>query len=123
MIKFIEMDPTVTIADQLNDKDDSPVILINTFVVAPGDAEELLVAWAEDAKVMKRQAGFISSQLHRGTAGSTVFLNYAVWESLGHFRDAFDNPEFRAALGKYPDSATTSPHLVRKVAVSDICVG
>jgi len=123
VIKFIEMDPTVTIADQLKDDDDSPVILINTFVVAPGDAEELLVAWTEDAKVMKRQAGFISSQLHRGTAGSTVFLNYAIWESLEHFRAAFDNPEFRAALDKYPDSATTSPHLVRKVAVSDICVG
>ncbi len=71
---------------------------------------------------MKRQPGFISTQLHRGIAGSGVFLNYAVWQSTAHFRDAFSNPEFRATLGAYPENAKTSPHLFRKVEVPGICV-
>ncbi|HEU0200815.1 MAG TPA: antibiotic biosynthesis monooxygenase [Burkholderiaceae bacterium] len=41
---------------------------------------------------MKRQPGNISTQLHRGVAGSCVFLNYAAWESVDHFRAAFTHP-------------------------------
>ena len=121
MPKFIEMDPSVTLADQLAEEG-GPVVLINTFVVPPSDTDRLLAAWAEDAAIMKRQPGFISAQLHRGIAGSGVFLNHAVWETVAHFRAAFANPEFRARLGDYPESATVSPHLFRPVAVPGICV-
>lgn len=121
MPKFAEMDPTVALADQLGD-DGGPVILVNTFTVPAKEADQLLAAWAGDAALMKRQPGFISTQLHRGIAGSGTFLNYAVWESVAHFRSAFANPEFRARLGAYPQSATVSPHLFRKVAVPGICV-
>ncbi len=121
MPKFVEMDATVTLADQLND-DGGPVILINTFTVPAEDTDRLVATWAGDAAVMKRQPGFISTQLHRGIAGSGTFLNYAVWESVTHFRSAFNNPEFRARLGDYPESTTTSPHLFRKMAVPGICV-
>ena len=120
MPKFIEMDRTVTLADQLKDEGGS-VVLINTFVVPPTDAEALLSAWTADAEIMKRQPGFLSTQLHQGIAGSGVFLNYAVWESVAHFRAAFANPEFRARLSDYPETATVSPHLFRKVAVPGIC--
>jgi heme-degrading monooxygenase HmoA len=72
---------------------------------------------------MKRQPGFISTQLHRGIAGSTTFMNYAVWESVGHFRAAFNNPDFQKALEHYPPSAVASPHLFTRVAVPNICVG
>ena len=120
MPKFIEMDQTVTLADQLRDEGGS-IVLINTFVVPPVDAEALLSAWAADAEIMKRQPGFLSTQLHQGIAGSGVFLNYAVWESVAHFRAAFANPEFRARLSDYPETATVSPHLFRKVAVPGIC--
>ncbi|MCB8836790.1 antibiotic biosynthesis monooxygenase [Aurantimonas sp. VKM B-3413] len=121
MAKFAEMDPTVSLASQLADEG-GPVILINTFVVPPEDADRLLEAWTNDAFVMKRQPGFISTQLHRGIAGSGMFLNYAVWQSTAHFRAAFSNREFQAQLGAYPDSATASPHLFRKVEVPGICV-
>lgn len=121
MPKFVEMDPTVTLGAQLGEEGGGPVILINTFVVPPEDADKLLEAWASDAAVMKRQPGSISTQLHRGIAGSGVFLNYAVWQSVAHFRAAFSNPEFQARLGAYPDSATASPHLFRKVEVEGIC--
>lgn len=121
MSKFVEMDPTVPLAAQMADEG-GPVILINTFVVPPEDADKLLAAWANDAAVMKRQPGFISTQLHRGIAGSGVFLNYAVWQSTAHFGAAFSNPEFQAQLGAYPESATASPHLFRKVEVPGVCV-
>lgn len=122
MPRFLEMDATVTLADQLREETNGPVVLVNTFVVPPEDADALLNVWSRDAAFMKRQPGFISTQLHRGTAGSGTFLNYAVWQSAAHFRDAFANPEFRAQLGAYPDSATVSPHLFRKVEVPGICV-
>ncbi len=121
MPKFVEMDPSITLADQLAD-DGGSIVLINTFVVPPSDTDRLLAAWAADAAIMKRQPGFISAQLHRGIAGSGVFLNYAVWESVAQFRAAFADPEFRARLSRYPDSATVSPHLFRPVAVPGICV-
>ena len=121
-MKFAEMDSTVTIADQMKDAG-GPVILVNTLVVPPEDADAMLAAWTRDAEVMKRQPGFISTQMHRGIAGSGVFLNYAVWESPAHFRAAFEDPAFREAMGSYPPGATVIPHLFRKVAVPGFCVG
>lgn len=121
MSKFVEMGQAVTLSDQLK-TEAGPVVLVNTFVVPPEDAEKLLVAWAADAGLMKARPGFISTQLHRGIAGSGVFLNYAVWQSVAHFRSAFTSPEFQARLGDYPDSATVSPHLFSKIEVPGICV-
>ena len=122
MSRFVEMDATVTLADQLRDDTNGPVVLINTFVVPVEDAQALLDTWGGDAAIMKRQPGFISTQLHRGISGSGTFLNYAVWQSVVHFREAFTNPEFRAQLGDYPESTNASPHLFRKVEVPGICV-
>ncbi len=121
MPKFVEMDQAVTLADQLK-SDEGPVVLVNTFVVPAEDADRLLAVWAGDAGLMKAQPGFISTQLHRGVAGSGVFFNYAVWQSVAHFRSAFTNPEFQARIADYPDSASVSPHLFRKVEVPGICV-
>ena len=104
---FTEMDRTVTIAEQMKG-DGGPVILVNTLVVPAEDADRMLVAWTRDAEVMKRQPGFISTQMHRGVAGSGVFLNYAVWESPAHFKAAFENPAFREAMGSYPPGATVT---------------
>jgi heme-degrading monooxygenase HmoA len=121
MLSMQEMDERVSIRDQLADEP-GPVILINTFKVAPEDADALLEAWAADAGYMKQRPGFISTQLHRGVAGSSVFVNYAVWESVEAFREAFADPQFRAGFARYPDSTVTSPHLFQKVAVPGICV-
>ena len=121
MLKFVEMDERVTLAEQMG-QDIGPVILINKFTVAEEDADQLLRAWAADAAWMKQQLGLISAQLHRGVGGSCVFLNYAVWESMGSFGRAFANPEFKARLEAYPPSTVASPHLFQKVAVPGICV-
>ena len=121
MPKFAEMDERVTLFEQM-DEGGGPVVLINKFNVDPDEVEQLLAAWAADAAVMQRQPGYIATQLHRGIGGSCVFLNYAVWESVAHFKGAFNNPEFQSQLQYYPSSAVASPHLFRKVAVAGVCV-
>jgi heme-degrading monooxygenase HmoA len=121
MPQLTEMDEKVTLFSQLEGSG-GPVILINTFKVDPAEVEQLLHAWAADAAFMKRQPGFISTQLHRGIGGSCVFINYAVWESVEAFKRAFFHPEFQEAIQHYPPSAIGSPHLFQKVAVPGICV-
>jgi heme-degrading monooxygenase HmoA len=121
MPEFIEMDEKVTVFAQMEEKG-GPVILINTFTLTPEEVNQFLQTWAADAEIMKRQPGFISTQLHRGIAGSCVFVNYAIWESTEQFKQAFNNPEFQAVMANYPSNAKASPHLFRKVAVPGICV-
>ena len=121
MLNRIEMDQHVSLADQLSNEV-GPVVLVNIFRVAPDDVDALLSAWAADATYLKAKPGFISTQLHRGTAGSCTFLNHAVWESVQAFRDAFSDPQFQATFGRYPDSTVASPHLFQKIAVPGICV-
>jgi len=121
MPKYLEMDENTTFFAQM-DQDLGTVILINEFTVAPEDTEGFLEAWTADAVVMKKQPGFISTQLHRGIGGSRVFVNYAVWESVADFKRAFNNPEFQARMQNYPSSVVASPHLFQKVAVPRVCV-
>ena len=122
MLQLQPLDPKVPIFQQLQ-ADQSPVILVNIFQVAEADVPALLEAWAQDAAWMKQQPGYISTQLHQGIAGSTVFMNYAVWESVAHFRAAFSHPDFKKALEQYPSSVVASPHLFTRLSVSNLCVG
>lgn len=116
------LDPAFPMERQLS-IDASPVVLVNLFTVDEADEPALLAAWTRDAEFMKRQPGFISTQLHRAIGGSCAYLNYAVWESTAAFRAAFTHPDFRAHLSAYPASAKAAPHLFQKVAVSGICSG
>jgi quinol monooxygenase YgiN len=119
--RLTQMDEQVPFQKQL-EQDTGPVVLINTFNVAPGDVPALLDAWADDAAWMKRQPGYIHAQLHRGIAGSTTIVNVAVWESARALGQALGSPEFQARIAHYPDSTTTSPHVFQRVAVPGICV-
>jgi heme-degrading monooxygenase HmoA len=120
-VQLQEMDERVTFHQQLG-QDTAPVVLINRFNVAPEGAERLLQAWAEDAAFMKQQPGYISTQLHRGIAGSSTFINIAVWESAHALAKAFGSPEFQARTARYPDGTVAAPHLFEKIAVAGICV-
>lgn len=125
MAKLIEMDENETLKDQMKNQAAGPVVLINKFNVDSDEVEQFLKAWKEDATKFKDQSGFISAQLHKGIGKSTVFVNYAVWESLEHFKNAVDNvigPDFQSQLSKYPKSLVVSPHLFKKVAVRGICL-
>lgn len=122
MLALEPLDPAVPIFAQLSAQL-APVVLVNIFRVAEGDIPALLDAWEADANWMKQQPGYISTQLHRGIAGSTVFMNYALWESVAHFSAAFNHPEFKNALAHYPSSAVASPHLFTRLTVPNLCVG
>jgi heme-degrading monooxygenase HmoA len=122
LVKLVEMDEKVRLLTQM-EEDVAPVMLINKFSMKAEDVDEFLRVWAAIASIMKMQPGYISAQLHRGIGGSSVFLNYAVWESTEHFKKASNNPEFQSTLEKLPASVVASPHLFEKVAVPGICVG
>ncbi len=116
------LDPSFPIQQQLG-VDASPVTLINVFTMDALDEENFLRVWEDDARFMKAQPGFISTQLHRAIGPSPTYLNYAVWESTEHFKGAFGNPEFQKKLANYPASAVAMPHLFQTMAVPGICTG
>jgi heme-degrading monooxygenase HmoA len=115
------LDPNYPIERQLA-MDASPVVLVNVFTLDKVDEQHFLETWQDGAAFMKRQPGFISTQLHRAIGENATYLNYAVWESTAAFRAAFTHPEFMAKISAYPASAAASPHLFQKVAVPGICV-
>jgi len=80
-------------------------------------------AYAKDAAFTKAQPGFISAQLHQGIAGSTIFLDYAVFENVTALAEITKQPEFEQLREIYPDSASASLHLLRRVAIPGICLG
>jgi heme-degrading monooxygenase HmoA len=115
------LDPAFPLDRQLA-VDATPVVLVNLVTLDKADEPRFLVAWQNDAAFMKRQPGFISTQLHRAIGDSPTYLNCAVWESTALYRAAFTHPEFKAGLAAYPSSVVAIPHLFQKVAVPGICV-
>lgn len=120
MLDIKPLDPAHPIETQLG-TEESPVILVNPFSVDRKDIDAVVKAWEADATWLKKQPGFISTQLHRAVEPSTMFFNYAVWESTAHFRAAFSHPDFQSTLAAYPDGTTAAPHLFTRVAVSNLC--
>ena len=120
MVNFKPLDPKWPIEKQLG-VDAGPIVLVNLFTVDAADRDALVAAWKEDALWMKKQPGYISTQLHEAIGDSSMFLNYATWDSVADFRAAFSNPEFQSALSHYPSSAVTAPHLFEKIAVPNCC--
>jgi heme-degrading monooxygenase HmoA len=120
MPKLKELHSNVTLAEQMQIVA-GPIVLINVFTVAPADEDAFIKAWSQDADFMKTQPGYISTQLHKGIGGSTTYINYAIWESVETFRNAFINPEFQRRIAGYPESAVASPHLLKKVALKNHC--
>ena len=115
------LDPAFPIERQIA-IDASPVVPVNVFTLDKADEQTFLKTRQDDALFMKRQPGFISTQLHRAIGDSPTYLNYAVWETTADFRAAFTHHEFQAKLSGYPKSAVPSPHLFQKVGVPSICV-
>lgn len=118
---FKELDPRATIESQLNDTS-GPVILLNVFTMEPEDAEGFLKAWCAESQFFSDQPGYISTQMHQGVGASTMYVNYAIWESAAAFAAAFRNPRFKETAKNFPASVVALPHLVRKIAVPGFCV-
>jgi heme-degrading monooxygenase HmoA len=85
MDTFRELDERVPFAQQLGEET-GPIVFFNIFRVAPEDVDAFLAAWKVDGEFMQQQPGYVSTQLHRGIAGSTTCINVAVWESVAAMR-------------------------------------
>lgn len=120
-MKFKALEPRATIESQLGDTE-GPVVLLNVFTLESKDSAAFLEAWSAESEFFKTQPGYISTQLHQGVGGSTMYVNYAVWESAGAFAAAFHKPEFKDTASRFPASVTALPHLVRKIDVPGYCV-
>ncbi len=123
MLKMKELDSPVSLADQLKDNLDEPIVQMMLITVDPRDVGAFKIAWAKSAAFFKQQPGYISAQLHQGIAGSSMFLDYAVFESVKAFAAILRKPEFGSLSEAYPDSATASLHLFRRTAIPGICLG
>lgn len=121
MVKIVEMDDRITLEKQL-DEDAGPIIVMNKFNVRPDEVDEFLKVFAKTTETFKQQPGFISAQLHRRIASSGTFINYVVWESAAHFKQAFNRPEFHSNMASILPNTVMSTHLFKKVAVPGICV-
>lgn len=121
MATFEALDPRDPIQGQLSNDTEGEVVLVNLFTVDAEDVDAMLAAWEHDANWMRRQPGYVSTQLHRTVGDGNAFLNYAVWESVAHFRAAFSHPDFRRALADYPESVVIRPHLFSRLAVPNLC--
>jgi quinol monooxygenase YgiN len=67
-------------------------------LVPPDQADNFLEGFEKQFAIMRKQPGLISAQLHRGIAGSSLFMNYIVWESVEAFRRGYELPEFQTQL-------------------------
>ncbi len=123
MLRTKPLDSQITLEQQIQDHGNEPVVLIILFTVSANDVEAFKAAYAKDAALTKAQPGFISAQLHQGIAGSTMFLDYAVFENVAALAATTRQPEFGPLREIYPDSATASLHLLRRVAIPGICLG
>jgi quinol monooxygenase YgiN len=116
MAKLLNLDPLTPMFAQLKEKT-GPVVLANTFVVPKGQTEAFLVLFRRQAEFMKAQPGFVSFQMHTGTAGSRLLMNVAVWESTEALATAFGSPEFQRLAAAFPDDIVSYPHIFEQIDV------
>ncbi|MFF5033069.1 antibiotic biosynthesis monooxygenase family protein [Nocardia salmonicida] len=123
MITLNDFDRATPFMGQLNEEGGQPVMIVNTFVAPPDGIDAVIEVWRRDSEVMKKHSGLVSAQLYRGTGGSRVLTNVAVWESAECLARAFASTEFQQLLPQYPEGSASYPHLVRPVSVPGVCAG
>ncbi|MGJ5756568.1 quinol monooxygenase YgiN [Streptomyces puniciscabiei] len=120
MAKLENLDPTTPLFAQFGQKT-GPIVLANTFVVPKERSESFLAHWKKQAEFMQAQPGFVSLQMHQGTAGSQLFMNVAIWESTEALAKALGNPQFQAMSAQVPDDIVSYAHIFEKIAVEGLC--
>jgi len=120
MHRFEPLDPVYQFARQA-DIDNGPIVMVNLLTMGPGDEAAFPAAWTADSLFMKRQAGFVSTQLDRAIGENPTNLNYAVFDDVAACRSAFRTPEFQQRLNAPQAYVVARPHLFAKVAVPDLC--
>jgi heme-degrading monooxygenase HmoA len=120
--KIIDLDDRVSFKQQL-EHNIGPVVLMSTFLVPPDQVDNFLEGFKKQFAIMRKQPGLISAQLHRGIAGSSLFMNYIVWESVDAFKHGYELPEFQSQLKQYPPGTVVSASFFQRVAVPGMCLG
>lgn len=119
MAKLENLDPTTPIFAQFKEKT-GPIVLANTFVVPKDRSESFLAHFTKQAEFMKSQPGFVSLQMHRGAAGSQLFMNVAVWESAEALAKAFGDARFQAMATEVSDDIVSYPHIFEKITLEGL---
>lgn len=116
MAKIQSLDPITPMFAQFKEKT-GPVVLANTFSVPKETVETFLPLFRRQAEFMKAQPGFVSLQMHQGTADSQLLMNIAVWESTAALATAFGSPEFQRMAAEFPDDIVSYPHIFEQIDV------
>jgi quinol monooxygenase YgiN len=93
-------------------KDNDVVTLINVFTVAQENQQRLVDVLVDATqKVMRKQPGFVSANIHRSLDGTRV-TNYAQWQSREAFEAMLQNQEAAEHMGEAARIAQRfEPHL------------
>ncbi|MFF2507678.1 antibiotic biosynthesis monooxygenase family protein [Streptomyces sp. NPDC058067] len=116
MAKLQSLDPITPLFAQFQERT-GPIVLANTFFVPKERTEAFLALFRRQAEFMKAQPGFVSLQMHQGTADSQLLMNVAVWESTEALATAFGNPEFQRMAAESPDDVVSYPHIFEQIDV------
>ncbi|MFF4082628.1 antibiotic biosynthesis monooxygenase family protein [Streptomyces sp. NPDC001777] len=84
--------------------------LANTFLVPKERTEAFLTLFRRQAEFMTAQPGFVSLQMHKGTAGSRLLMNVAVREPIEALVTTFGSPEFQRMAATFPGDVVSYPH-------------
>ncbi|MEQ0557496.1 antibiotic biosynthesis monooxygenase family protein [Amycolatopsis sp. NEAU-NG30] len=116
MAKLQSLDPDTPMFAQFKEET-GPVVLANTFVVPEERTETFLALFRRQAEFMRAQPGFVSLQLHRGTGGSRLLMNVAVWASTQALATALAHPEFQRVAAEFPGDIVSYPHVFEQIGV------
>ena len=114
MATLASLDPQTPMVAQFREKT-GPIVLANTFVVPQERTASFLALFRRQAEFMRAQPGFVSLQLHQGTAGSELLMNVAVWESTDALAAALGSPEFQRLSAESPDDIVSYPHIFQQI--------
>lgn len=99
-----------------------PTVLLDMLVAPPGKRDQVLAAWTEHAKLMRKHPGLVSVQMHQGTGSSNVLVNIAVWESAQALLEGVTSAEFDKINELYPDGTICRRLLTERVAIPGVCL-
>ncbi|GAB3556801.1 antibiotic biosynthesis monooxygenase family protein [Spelaeicoccus albus] len=114
MAQLQSLDPQTPMLTQF-EQETGPIVLANTFFVPKERTEAFLSLFQRQAEFMKAQPGFVSLQMHKGTAGSRLLMNVAVWESTQALAGALSSTEFQRIAAEAPDDIVSYPHVFEQV--------
>ncbi|MDQ6727311.1 MAG: antibiotic biosynthesis monooxygenase [Actinomycetota bacterium] len=79
-----------------------PCIVIVAYEVTHEDSKRFLDSWEKANGFLKKQPGFVSTDLHQAVSANPGFrfVNVSHWESDDAFRTATQSPDFQAASGR-----------------------